>query len=466
MGQYWISFNLDKRRIRATRAKKLGEILPCGVFNYLSRFLVQPTGMRVRRFSPVRFSRHHRVHDVQKALFDDVSGDMEDDETEHVENVYLRLRIRKPGLPGPADFCPPPPQWQPNAQGKLQDIPPELMVMIFQHLHDDALALVCLSLACQSFFVIGFDSLLERHKEHYYAIRWIGDRIMCVGDYANANDLPKDVFTPAEVELVNPDGSEPEADDAVEDNNTDNQAQLQLQLQQALAHAPFAIGVDDPLFAEFMQAWQSEPTGKMDLQPALEKLCMEQRSHESQKNAYFQPFGKGFWDRAAELDFLERLSLTEKKRLLDLVHIDDTHVHQVDMTLPGWVLCNLTTGEYVRADAFDTIYSNTIPDKDEGEEEDIDPKVRTTLRALGNSIMSFGAVVGARFCWSSVDDTATVTRDLHRGPWAGHRFEITTLDRLRILEEDKQWKDISDGALTQLKTIWKNEWGRDWRRFI
>ena len=79
------SFNLDKKRARATRAKKLGEILPCGVFNFLNDYLVKPTGMRVRQFSPERFRKHHYIHDSQQLLFEEVFGDLEeleDDDTE------------------------------------------------------------------------------------------------------------------------------------------------------------------------------------------------------------------------------------------------------------------------------------------------------------------------------------------------------------------------------------------------
>jgi hypothetical protein len=111
-----------------------------------------------------------------------------------------------------------------------------------------------------------------------------------------------------------------------------------------------------------------------------------------------------------------------------------------------WVLRNLTTREFVRADAI-----ALKPDLVKG----------PLINGLG-----FGEVVLSRICWSSDPATSTPYEGpLHRGVWAGHRFDITTIEKLQIQKEEEgadQWKDVSEEVAKEVEAIWKCEFGDDW----
>ena len=90
-----------------------------------------------------------------------------------------------------------------------------------------------------------------------------------------------------------------------------------------------------------------------------------------------------------------------------------------------WILRNLTTQEYVRSEAIA-----------------IRPKY---IHGPNIDFLGFGEVVVLRTCWSTSEvGTVKSIPEMHRGPWAGHRFDITTLDRHRLSTLGQlQWKDVS-----------------------
>ena len=111
-----------------------------------------------------------------------------------------------------------------------------------------------------------------------------------------------------------------------------------------------------------------------------------------------------------------------------------------------WILRNLTTQEYVRSEAI-----AIKPEYIHG------PKID----GLG-----FGEVVLSRICWSTNADCGMNT-DIHRGVWAGHRFDITTLDRHKQgCLEGTEWKDVSEEVANEIERIWREEFGDDWRDLI
>ncbi|KAI0073550.1 hypothetical protein K474DRAFT_1710622 [Panus rudis PR-1116 ss-1] len=63
-------------------------------------------------------------------------------------------------------------------------------------------------------------------------------------------------------------------------------------------------------------------------------------------------------------------------------------------------------------------------------------------------------LIVSRICWSSDNsfamDTEGLSYEIYRGPWAGHRFLITTKSRLGSTE---QWKDVSEQAIRDMKPI-------------
>lgn len=113
-----------------------------------------------------------------------------------------------------------------------------------------------------------------------------------------------------------------------------------------------------------------------------------------------------------------------------------------------WILRNLTTQEYVRSEAI-----AIKPEYIHG------PKID----GLG-----FGEVVWSRICWSGDADYAMdCTDNIYRGVWAGHCFDITTLERHKQSSlEGMEWKDISEEVANSVDRIWRNHFGSNWRDMI
>ncbi|KAI0770310.1 hypothetical protein C8Q74DRAFT_1448932 [Fomes fomentarius] len=106
-----------------------------------------------------------------------------------------------------------------------------------------------------------------------------------------------------------------------------------------------------------------------------------------------------------------------------------------------WVVCNLTTKQYVRAKAIAEIA---------GEPNDVGPFLPRCDPDLGHVILY-------QICWSTLPierDFLWYRGDITQGKWAGHRFVITTLDRMPAVAEGEIWEDISAKVAQDLKTIW------------
>jgi hypothetical protein len=48
---------------------------------------------------------------------------------------------------------------------------------------------------------------------------------------------------------------------------------------------------------------------------------------------------------------------------------------------------------------------------------------------------------------------------IHRGIWAGHRFDITQID---ALDGENGWKDVTESVYDELVGIWKSKYGANW----
>ncbi|KAL7917624.1 hypothetical protein ACQKWADRAFT_325476 [Trichoderma austrokoningii] len=113
-----------------------------------------------------------------------------------------------------------------------------------------------------------------------------------------------------------------------------------------------------------------------------------------------------------------------------------------------WILRNLTTKEFVRAEAV-----ALRPQFVHG--PDID-------------VVGFGQVLVSRICWSSAPAAGFQDpTNVSRGVWAGHRFDITTLARHRRETRDRPaWDDVSDEVMEDIATIWECNYGAGWRDFL
>jgi hypothetical protein len=112
-----------------------------------------------------------------------------------------------------------------------------------------------------------------------------------------------------------------------------------------------------------------------------------------------------------------------------------------------WILRNLTTKEFVRADAI-----ALKPEFINGPE----------IEHLG-----FGEVVLSRICWSHIaDNKFPQDPNIHRGSWAGHKFDITTVARHQSESREHEWTDVSDEVFEHISRIWKKKFGDDWKDIV
>ena len=144
-------------------------------------------------------------------------------------------------------------------------------------------------------------------------------------------------------------------------------------------------------------------------------------------------------DHASSLGEWHRLPESSQSRIRDDLLSDKlSDLYPEDQP---WVLRNLTTQEYVRSEA--------IAIKPEH------------IHGPNIDVLGFGHVVCSRVCWSAADWSED--RGIHRGVWAGHRFDITTLDRLKQGSmESSEWKDVSEEVWDEMEIEWTERLGSDW----
>lgn len=77
--------------------------------------------------------------------------------------------------------------------------------------------------------------------------------------------------------------------------------------------------------------------------------------------------------------------------------------------------------------------------------------------------VGFGEVVLSRISWSTSNSCGMAYNgDIHRGVWAGDRFDITTVDQIELADGGIEWTDISREVATEMSAIWVSEYGPEW----
>ena len=111
-----------------------------------------------------------------------------------------------------------------------------------------------------------------------------------------------------------------------------------------------------------------------------------------------------------------------------------------------WVLRNLSKREYVR--------SNGIPDHD----ADGVLAYKQDIGLDGNPGLS--RVLLSRICWSS-DPSCSMHEgplQLHRGPWAGDRFDVRVLDDvIESMKDEGKWVDVTRIAAREIYDLCKRD---------
>ena len=80
----------------------------------------------------------------------------------------------------------------------LDKLPVELLEMVFDNLVDEDV--IRLSLTSVDLWLMAYRCLQMRYFDR--CAPWAGDRLICVGDYARADDLPKAILTKEEIDLI------------------------------------------------------------------------------------------------------------------------------------------------------------------------------------------------------------------------------------------------------------------------
>ena len=109
------------------------------------------------------------------------------------------------------------------------------------------------------------------------------------------------------------------------------------------------------------------------------------------------------------------------------------------------VLRNLTKNQYIKEEAIKVAALESTEGRYDGAEP-----------------VGFGQVVLSRICWSTdyYGLHRTYSGNIHKGSWAGNRFDIATVDMVEF--EGSQWVDVSDEVSAEMNGIWQSEHGKRW----
>lgn len=246
---------------------------------------------------------------------------------------------------------------------------------------------VSLSLVDGDLFELGFPRILELQRLTY--ANWAGDRIICLGERTEQGDYPASIHEHVDRTLAQWNASAPDSDQEDEDSEYYDERT-----------ASFYFKLSD----RYEKFRHDGRIGEVDEQQLKKRLGDDLSAYQ----ALIKP------------------------------RYESSH---------PWVLCNLSKGVYVRADAIANV-SGTISHRT--------PFIR--------GIIDLGVAMFSKICWSSDASIAMgYGGDLHRGPWAGDRFEVTTLDKL---DDKLEWKDGTAEVTKLVNAIWTADLGREWREVI
>ena len=294
---------------------------------------------------------------------------------------------------------------------RLSDLPVEILDQIFRHLDVYGVFVLGLGLQNRYFWKLAERCILADWTSSYGC--WAGKGIVCIGDYSVPGDDPPDLL------LTEIDKNE-----------------LRVGIYESELEEEDSLSDDD------LNESLSGPVNLYRLSLARYRTVKEDESSPNWRPLLGHASEDGEWDRLPR-GLRVQIACELRSKGSDLYPEDQQ-----------WILRNLTTREYVRSEAI-----AIKPECIQG----------PYIKGVG-----FGEVVWSRICWSADPSCSMANTDnIHRGPWAGHCFDITTLDRhlQRSPYSDSsdggsEWKDISEEMATWVEKIWRSEFGSDWRRKV
>ncbi|KAL4252158.1 hypothetical protein ABKN59_001724 [Abortiporus biennis] len=388
MGQYWTIVNIDKRQNLGGMGK-LVESLPYYGFrelaNHLRRF--EAAGVKDPKVEV-------RVRPTPEPSLKNKAG-----RKRGISFEETRMSLSRP-LPR-------------STLGNFKRVPNELIFEILRQL-EDYIDVISFSFTNTNIYFLGYKVLQRRYLDD--AADWEGDRIICLGDYAKWNALPKGSFTKSELEKICLDyeieyqPTLPSSNDATDTGyNTADDDET----------------IPDALVAALQTEWRNP--------------------YEYVEECFPRPRSEyGLSEMTVEKQVSKRLKLnlgwftTTYTNLATLLKPDFTEYKYCAEIPP--LICNLSK----------RVYINVLE-----------------IKKMQGENLSWIEVMGSRICWSANPraSTAPADDDLCAGSWAGDRFARRRLDQLHELGGEGEWKDVTEHEMERIRKIWIYYFGEEkWQR--
>ncbi|KAA8894301.1 hypothetical protein FN846DRAFT_974739 [Sphaerosporella brunnea] len=326
------------------------------------------------------------------------------------EEVIEKLAIPQPDSWVKAKLSPVPLSF-PDSASPLLNLPTELLDEIIAHL--PLLDLFVLALCSQRLYYACRRRIMSILASQCGQLA--GTSLICVGDYLQAGDYPPGIdwipkIEELEKQLAATPGNESEGDSEDEDAFGGDD--------------PFRTAKANPNLYFYANAFYKRVPRDLDVSGTLTKAVAKRCS--------------AFWSLllARSYKYIPDNLDMEFDKLKSFNSGALYHPNGLE-----WVLRNLTTKEYVRRSV-------------------VGPGVNGPFSYGGG--VGLGHVLLSRICWSSDSSTAMSWDGIHRGIWAGHKFDITAIT---AIEGDDSWKDVSVEAYEDIKAIWKSEYGAEWEEY-
>ncbi|KAJ7152106.1 hypothetical protein C8R46DRAFT_1357695 [Mycena filopes] len=298
----------------------------------------------------------------------------------------------------------------PNLQAApFVNIPVELMDEIYAQV-PRLVDVMCLSATCQVLWEVGRRNIYRHFAALAASDSWAGDRIICVGAYLNVDEIPESLWTPEERR---------------EFLNARRSPWLQ-EIEDAEAPAPEG-SAGKTLFAYPFTC----PSWGFDLEWIWFTTGIIGRTEESPYSSSRRGCHKSEFDPVL-IGELYRIGKFPSARWHKRLPAPP------NPNAKPKVLRNLSRQQYVRESAL-----LALKEKYAGV---------GIMEALG-----FGEVLLTRICLSSVPAAGIRYQgELHRGAWAGDRFDVVSEDEL--MDPDVAWCDVSKEVLKEVEEIWKAQY--------
>lgn len=281
----------------------------------------------------------------------------------------------------------------------------ELVDMILKEI-GDLTDLVCFLLTCQRYYEIGRRHVEARLEETFF-YSWAGNRLICLGDYAELDDLPEGMLTDDEIELLEGSG-EFEVDSERNSGNYDDDNSVRRRLPAVRTLRP-------------------------DYEINRRKVWYHKKHHSVR--IYWQSLYSGVYRGLPTRVWIHDALVVSRLVEWTSLFPDRDKLHE---TYDSYVLRNLTTKEFICGAAIRDVWDT--PD----------------MPYLG--ALRFVHLLILRITWSS-DPNMFVSYDgpiqIHRGVWAGHRFDFTGFEAVQSAEGGPidGWKDVSKEVIKELVMV-------------